>query len=391
MSLNRVYDALAIYHSRSNRERAEEIYSTGALADSVVFEASDRAGGAACGIWLEEEASPIDLFRAFSSLTPKNQPLVFQSGRPFGPAAAGQMFCLRESGGRYASLYRTAFRAAASINHTSPASALEGEAVRYVREAAARVVAHDPERILTSAGYMSATHTASEALELLAHSWPDFSAGKLTGAEMLRSRPGLWEGLMCDWPIASLAEMCAAHLIGQRLVGRGGRVMEVGAGVGATTRLLKPFLHSDFLRADLMPAAKVAKYCAAPGEIVQWNFDEPPPVQSAECFDTIYITSALHCAADPLQSLRYLHSMLRPGGTLVLAEGNPQTTEDGHPWALDMFFGTLPGWYLNGGLRPRVQWLSLMAAAGFCRLGFAAHRAGINDLGGLVWAERSAL
>jgi hypothetical protein len=103
--------------------------------------------------------------------------------------------------------------------------------------------------------------------------------------------------------------------------------------------------------------------------------------------DTFFAVFALHCAKDKDVTLRHLHGMLRPGGSVVLGEGRPYTY-DRTPWALNVFFGLFRGWWDIGGFIPREAWLAALRQAGFSHVGFAAWRAGNHDLGGTIWGVK---
>lgn len=120
-----------------------------------------------------------------------------------------------------------------------------------------------------------------------------------------------------------------------------------------------------------------------------FDFDAPPP-DDLNDFAGIVATNAVHCAADPGRTLRWLRDLLAPGGVLVLAEGSSPTREDGRPWALDMLFSAFDGWWDRGGFRTRREWLALLAGQGFTELGSVRLAAGADDLGGVLVARRCA-
>jgi long-chain acyl-CoA synthetase len=198
--------------------------------------------------------------------------------------------------------------------------------------------------------------------------------------------PGLWGRLMGEWPMGDYADMMGAHLTTR--LDLSGRVLELGAGTGRTSRLLDGRAGDGYTRSD----QHLSLLLPGPGTPVAVNFDEAVPApldHPAAGWDVIFATNALHCAADRPAAISRITAALAPGGSLVLAEGNPEPAP-GRPWALNLLFGVLPGWYDRGGFRPRWEWLTLMTAAGLTNPGYAQLRAGHHDLGGLVWAERPA-
>jgi acyl-CoA synthetase (AMP-forming)/AMP-acid ligase II/SAM-dependent methyltransferase len=229
-----------------------------------------------------------------------------------------------------------------------------------------------------------ARSAAHDALDLLAEYWPVIAAGTDGGDGMMRQRPGLWRRLMTEWPMGSYAELACAVLSARELLR--GPVLEVGSGVGNTTALIAPLVQDSFTWSD--GSSQLVARGRWPGRGVVFDFDQPPP-DDLGTFATIVATNALHCAADKGASLAWLRSLLRPGGTLVLAEGSNPTTPDGLPWALDFLFCAFSGWWDRTGFLTRWEWLRLLEEAGFEQLGYSVLRSGQHDLGGVVWGCNS--
>jgi SAM-dependent methyltransferase len=221
---------------------------------------------------------------------------------------------------------------------------------------------------------------AHDALDLLSSYWPAIASATGDGTGMMRERPGLWRRLMTEWPMGSYAELACAVLSARELLR--GPVLELGSGVGNTTALIAPLVKDGFTWSD--GSAELVARGKWPGRGVVYDFDRPPPPDLRQ-FAAIVATNALHCAADKAASLAWLRSLLRPGGTLVLAEGSNPTTSDGMPWALDFLFCAFGGWWDRTGFLSRWEWLRLLEAAGFEQLGYSVLRAGRHDLGGVVW------
>jgi long-chain acyl-CoA synthetase len=251
----------------------------------------------------------------------------------------------------------------------------------------ARYIARESARLLNSGAVparLPGAGVAGEALSLLAANWPGIADGTLSGAGMIRRVPGLWGRLMGEWPMGDYAGMMAAHLTARPDLS--GRVLELGAGTGATSRLLDGHAGDGYVRSD----RHLTLLGAGPGTTMAVDFDEAVPApldHPAAGWDVIFATNALHCAADRPAAIGRIAAALAPGGRLILAEGSPEPSP-GVPWALNLLFGLLPGWYDRGGFRPRWEWLTLMTSAGLTAPGYAQLRAGHNDLGGLIWAER---
>ncbi len=141
----------------------------------------------------------------------------------------------------------------------------------------------------------------------------------------------------------ALAWAAAALPVNRRL-----RVLEVGAGTGATTAAVLPLLpaaHTDYAFTDLSPAflpAAQERFSSYPfvtyqtldveGEVVGQGLSE-------RSYDVLLASHVLHAVRDLPAALRQLKRLLAPGGVLVLVEGLRRQC-----W-LDLTFGLLPGWW----------------------------------------------
>jgi long-chain acyl-CoA synthetase len=294
----------------------------------------------------------------------------------------GRRFVVRqESAMRYEDLLQYARRSAIAIRD-SPHRPRTALASRLYAQALALIQATGTEQTPAPGLPASAAH---DALDALVEHWPALAGDADDGNGLMRAHPGLWRRLMTEWPMGSYAALMSDVLETEGLLR--GRVLEVGSGVGNTTALIADRVDGDFVWSDGSP--ELVRRGRWPGRGVVYDFDHPPP-PGLGGFTTILATNALHCAADKARTLGWLRSMLADGGTLVLAEGANPTTAQGRPWALDFLFCAFSGWWDRGGFLTRWQWLSLLSAAGFERLGFTALRARGHDLGGVVWGVRGA-
>ncbi|HYS35977.1 MAG TPA: AMP-binding protein, partial [Pseudonocardiaceae bacterium] len=298
------------------------------------------------------------------------------TGKPRRREMGRGLVARHESVERYEELaaYARASAAAILAGPHRPTTAQSARLYAHARELAAAA------RPVPVPGRRGVGH---DALDVLVDYWPTLADGSGSGPDMMRRHPGLWRRLMVEWPMGSYAELMGEVLTaGDLLVGR---VLEVGTGVGNTTRLVADHVRGEFVWSDLIP--DLVRRGRWPGQGIVLDFDQPPPPGLAG-FDTILATNAVHCAADKVRTLRWLRSMLADGGRLVLAEGANPTTADGSPWALDFWFDAFDGWWDRGGFRTRWEWLSLLEQAGFHHVGYSALRAGRHDLGGVVWGAR---
>jgi long-chain acyl-CoA synthetase len=282
-----------------------------------------------------------------------------------------------ESTTRYRALFAHALRAAAFITESAhrPACARAGRI-----HAAALALLASGERPLPAP---SPGSPADDALDALIADWPELADGSADGGDMMRRRPGLWRRIMTEWPMVSYAELLIDVL--DRADALGGRVLEVGSGVGNTTSRLVSLCRCDLTWSDRDAELVHRGSWGGTGAIFDFDHDPPPGLGP---FDTVVATNAVHCAADVASTLRRLRGMLMPGGRIFLAEGASPTRRDGTPWALDTFFCAFDGWWDRGGFRTRWEWLATLEAAGFAQLGFTALRTTEDDLGGVVWATR---
>ena len=160
----------------------------------------------------------------------------------------------------------------------------------------------------------------------------------------------------------------------------GTAVVELGAGVGATARLIR----GPVAAAGGRLVATDQLYGAA----ARVDFDAPLVGQLGQAdaqAGVVVATNALHCARDPERTLRWIRELLPFSGQLVIAEGAPWP-EDGVPWALDLVFGCLAGWHDRSGFRTWPYWREALRRAGFGRLQRTPVPSERYDLGGVVHA-----
>lgn len=293
-----------------------------------------------------------------------------------GDGGDRRAFTIEEPAETYLQLLDTARQLAGQIVRTSP-EGLTG-AARYIRRASQELVDAYSARGRPS---LKSGGAIFECLSRVAATWPDIAAGRMEGEQVFSGDPGLWKRAMTEWPMGGFARMTADFMIDRDLLG--GRVLELGAGVGSCSTLIADHVSSGFIRSDLQPFLLKRQRIA--GTVEKYDFNQLGPWRG---LDTIFAVNALHCAKDKVATLHYLREMLRAGGVVVLGEGQPHTDERGTPWALNSFFGLFRGWWDVGGFVSREDWLAALAQAGFVRSGFAIRRAGDHCLGGVIWAVK---
>jgi len=175
----------------------------------------------------------------------------------------------------------------------------------------------------------------------------------------------------------------AVFKIGEHLPrGRGVRILEVGAGTGATTSYLLPYLPAgtEYAFTDISPLftakaeQKFAEQAAQEEEFPFMRYQvldiEKDPVSQgfeAHQFDFVLAANVLHATQDLRQTLHNIHRLLAPGGMLLLLEG---TAPQG--W-MDLIFGMTEGWWRFADtdvrpthpLLPASEWEALLHETGF--------------------------
>lgn len=158
--------------------------------------------------------------------------------------------------------------------------------------------------------------------------------------------------------------------------GRGLRILEVGAGTGALASYVLPqlerglhrYVFSDVSAGFFPPAQqKLAAYPEV--EFTPYDLDRDPAAQNLgpASFDFIVGTNVLHAASDLRATLRHLHGLLAPGGTLAFMDvASPRI------WT-ESIFGLTGGWwsFRDRDLRPdhplltRDRWQEVLSECGF--------------------------
>lgn len=281
---------------------------------------------------------------------------------------------LKQDSARYAALLCQASRTARALVSRANGRQLAGRA-SFIHARSTELAEIDVD--VEAANGAEAEGIAFVALDMLETYWDAVLDG-MTGEDLLREHPEVWDQLMVDWPMGDYASIAADYLATLYLP-PDATVLEVGSGVGAVIRKCPSLQLGDYYRSDLNPFVLPRDL---PGRIARYDFNGPGSWTDLDC---IFGVNALHCAAVPLATLGYLRDMIRPGGRLVLVEGANPTTESGTPWALNHLFGLFDGWWDIGGFRALSVWQDDLERAGFVSIGTQLYRAGAHHLGGLVW------
>lgn len=191
-----------------------------------------------------------------------------------------------------------------------------------------------------------------------------------------RQAPSIYEDTPGTRALNGLIATTVEHAVRTRK-GRGPvRILEVGAGTGATTAQVLAQLRGldvDYVFSDISAhflnhaQQRFADHDGVRYQRFDVTLDPLAQGFGAAQFDIIIAVNVLHATADLARSMTHLHACLSDGGLLLLRElTRPQL------W-LDITFGLTPGWWgfsdhdlrQDGPLLDQIQWLSLLRSRGF--------------------------
>lgn len=158
--------------------------------------------------------------------------------------------------------------------------------------------------------------------------------------------------------------------------GRSLRILEIGAGTGATTSYLLPHLKADrteYVFTDITAffTAKAQErfkdYPFVRYQVLDIEHDPIGQGFSPHHYDVIVAANVLHATSNLRVTLQHVHQLLASGGMLVLVEGTVPLR-----W-VDLTFGLTEGWwkFSDSELRPdypllnALQWQELLQEVGF--------------------------
>jgi acyl carrier protein len=127
------------------------------------------------------------------------------------------------------------------------------------------------------------------------------------------------------------------------------RILEVGAGTGATTRwvvgrLVQMGIPVEYTFTDISASlVQTAKRKFAQYDCMKYttlDIERQPPVEHLGQYDIVLATNCIHATSDLRNSLKNINQLLKPEGFVALVEFTTRM-----PW-FDMVFGLLEGWWL---------------------------------------------
>ncbi len=203
-----------------------------------------------------------------------------------------------------------------------------------------------------------------DSLELL------FPGGSLAALERLYGEAPFTQA--ANRLIQSAMSAALAHLPQDRPV----RILEIGAGTGATTAFVLPQVAqhaAEYVFTDLSPlfldraSEKFRDYPFVRYQLLDIEQDPAAQGFAPHQFDVVLAANVLHATGDLRATLDHVRRLLAPGGTLILLEGTVAQR-----W-VDLTFGLTEGWWKfhDTDLRPdhpllaQAAWLDVLDAAGF--------------------------
>lgn len=174
--------------------------------------------------------------------------------------------------------------------------------------------------------------------KLATRALPEVLAGKTTGEEALfsLSQLDLWFSYFSNGNIHYAPTNTLAALALSRAVGARGRILELGGGGGSAAQAAlqalvaagKPpalYVFTEVHSAFLRRGSRLVRQLLPEGcqlEVRPYDIELAPEEQglSGVCFDAIFAVNVLHLARNPVVALKRLHTLLAPGGALVLGE-----------------------------------------------------------------------
>ena len=155
-------------------------------------------------------------------------------------------------------------------------------------------------------------------------------------------------------------------------------ILELGAGIGATTRQLLPRINANCLRYDYTDLSRAflaygrnnffENYSFMAFSLFDINFPFDQQNKQIEQYDIILAADVLHNAHDICAMLSDLYQLIKPGGHLVINETTPKSNYS------TLIYGLTPGWWGFQDPQHRIPgspllsvsvWQELLVKAGF--------------------------
>jgi len=208
--------------------------------------------------------------------------------------------------------------------------------------------------------------------------------GTLSGMECISATPGLWNRMMCEWPMGdygyTLAEYINEHGLAK------GKILELGAGVGHASKFVRIDPDTMYIKTDLNRV--ILRMYNRGGVLVEFDIDSD--AIPGRDLNLVFASNVLHCARSKPRTLKNIFRMLAPGGQLVFSEGAPEV-QPGREWCLSPLFGFLDGWWDRGGFVDLDQWYAWARGAGFSMVAREPMWCGRYIVGNLIACRKDSL
>lgn len=234
----------------------------------------------------------------------------------------------------------------------------------------------------------------------------DFLQGTHSGSEIVRSAGyRMWldynmhNGITAPFVIG-VAAAVRRQLIHVRVDkirhGATSAVLELGAGIGATTDLLESSIDkvNRFVVTDIKGRFLTDLQHRHGDRGIQSQILDIDKPEIEGQFNIIYATNVLHVSQDIPIALAWIHSALTDGGALIIGEGAPY--DEFTPWPLDVFFALFDGWWqvptyyyrLYPGFLTSAKWVELLHGAGFTKVVSETMAYKGRNFGAVIRAEK---
>lgn len=239
----------------------------------------------------------------------------------------------------------------------------------------------DPDHLLVDIeGDQSAVRAERDLLARCGPALPEILSGKLDPLQILfpAGDAKAIAGTYAEALGTQMLNMVVRELLGRWVKSAGDgpvRVLEIGAGTGATTRAVLAalvaadplFTFTDVSRSLLDQAAAAGEYGDIGFEVLDIERDPGQQRLPLAAQDIVVAANVLHATRNLKESLAHARALLADGGIFVLVEATVPRL-----W-LDLTFGLTTGWWRfeddrtvqNYPLLSAAEWRTLLGTAGF--------------------------
>lgn len=201
--------------------------------------------------------------------------------------------------------------------------------------------AYDPSPVYDASASARLLTVLGQSFHKLADGW--------SGEMIMKEHKGLWADTNKNWLMGEFAQAVRNVLDSHQL--KDAIALELGAGVGATSDIIS-HKFDKYWRSDLIKFRN---------KDLVINFDYPIAYFNLQ-FDYVIATNALHCSADKEKALSNIATIVKKGGRIVVAEGDP--SPKGKVFPLNNAYGLFGGWWDRGGFLTMTEWFEIFDKVG---------------------------